>query len=115
MENSKNAVDTVVTEAKTLAAGIQKLPANAKVADVVTALNQIIDLLDQIPTRPSRDRGPDSTREMTEDDARSILLGELKDASHKDAAKQLGLSYGQIYSARKGFTFKAIYKEWKNS
>ena len=29
----------------------------------------------------------------------------------KDAAKELGLSYGQIYSARKGFTFKAIYKE----
>jgi hypothetical protein len=39
------------------------------------------------------------------------MLGDLKEDSHKEAAEKLGLSYGQIYSARKGFTFKPIYKE----
>ena len=63
----------------------------------------------------ARDRGPDSTREMTEDDARRILLGDMKDVAHKKAAEELGLSYGQIYSARKGFTFKGIYKEWRDA
>lgn len=58
-----------------------------------------------------RDRGPASTRQMTEDDARKIMLGELKDTSHKECANILGLSYGQIYSARNGFTFKGVYKE----
>lgn len=56
-------------------------------------------------------RGPKSTRQMTEDDAKRIMLGDLKDKSHKEAADTLGLSYGQIYSARGGFTFKEIYKE----
>ena len=39
------------------------------------------------------------------------MLGDLKDKSHKECAEVLQLSYGQIYSARKGFTFKPIYKE----
>lgn len=55
--------------------------------------------------------GPKSDREMTEDDARRISLGDLKDLSHTKAAETLNLSYGQIYSARKGFTFKKIYAE----
>ena len=59
----------------------------------------------------SRSRGPASEKVMTEDDARRAMLGDLKGDSHKEAAEKLGLSYGQIYSARKGFTFKGIYKE----
>jgi hypothetical protein len=58
-----------------------------------------------------RDRGPKAERTMTDEDARSVIFGELKDASHKSAAEKLGLSYGQVYSARKGFTFKPIHKE----
>jgi len=50
-------------------------------------------------------------REMTDDDARRILNGDLKDTKHKDAAAQLGLSYGQVYSCRGEYTFKAIHKE----
>jgi hypothetical protein len=50
---------------------------------------------------------------MTEDDARRVISGDLKDVPHKDAAAQLGLSYGQVYSARKAFTFKPIHKEIK--
>lgn len=64
----------------------------------------------ELEARPVRDRGPKSTRTMTEGDAKEILVGKLKDLSHKDAAVKLGLSYGQIYSARFGFTFKKVYK-----
>lgn len=52
-----------------------------------------------------------SQREMTDDDARRILNGDLKDTKHKEAGEKLGLSYGQIYSCRLGYTFKAIHKE----
>jgi len=56
--------------------------------------------------------GPKSERSMTDDDARRILaLGDLEAAGHKEAAEKLNLSYGQIYSCRKGFTFKHIHKE----
>lgn len=52
-----------------------------------------------------------SQREMTDDDARRIMNGDLKDLKHKEAGEKLGLSYGQIYSCRLGFTFKHIHKE----
>jgi hypothetical protein len=52
-----------------------------------------------------------SDKDMTDDDARSVLNGETKDMKHNDAAKKLGLSYGQVYSARLGYTFKHIHKE----
>lgn len=57
----------------------------------------------------------EAQREMTDDDARNILTGELKDAKHKDAATQLGLSYGQVYSCRLEFTFKHIHKEMREA
>lgn len=57
-----------------------------------------------------RDRGPKSEGEMTEEHAIRVMLGDLREMSHKDAALELKLSYGQIYSARKGYTFKKIYQ-----
>lgn len=57
-----------------------------------------------------RDRGPKSEGEMTEEHAIRVMLGDLREMSHKEAALQLKLSYGQIYSARKGYTFKKIYQ-----
>jgi hypothetical protein len=78
---------------------------------------QILALQAQVETleaRPSRDRGPTSERTMTEDDAHKILMGELSEDSHKSAAATLGLSYGQVYSARNGFTFKKVYKEFRD-
>ena len=57
-----------------------------------------------------RDRGPKSEGEMTEEHAVRVMLGDLRDKSHKDAALELKLSYGQIYSARKGYTFKKVYQ-----
>lgn len=73
-----------------------------KLNEVITALNEL---------NSPRDRGPKSERTMTDEDARRVISGDLKDVSHKAAAETLGLSYGQIYSARKGFTFKPIHKE----
>ena len=70
----------------------------AKVAELETAISEI---------KP-RDRGPRSSRTMTEDDAKRVRFGDLKALSHKAAAEALNLSYGQIYSAREGFTFKNI-------
>ena len=58
----------------------------------------------------SRDRGPKSEGEMTEEHAIRVMLGDLRAQSDKDAALELKLSYGQIYSARKGYTFKKIYQ-----
>ncbi len=54
-------------------------------------------------------RGPLSTRSMTVDDAIKIMTGDFKDKSIKECAKELGLSYGQVYSARNGYTFKEQY------
>lgn len=92
---------------------IELLGEKAKNAEIVAKLNEIIEKLNSMNEKPVKvkDRGPNSQREMTEDDAKRISTGDLKDFSHKDAAIELGLSYGQVYSARKGFTFKEIYKE----
>lgn len=75
------------------------------------AHDQIDELKETIKNLNVRDRGPKSTRMMNEDDARRIMLGDLKDVSHKQAAKELGLSYAQVYSARGGYTFKNIMNE----
>ena len=93
---------------------IQALEETAKLKEVVAKMNELIEAFNNRPVA-SRDRGPDSTREMTEEDARKILLGDLAAKNHKDAAQELGLSYGQVYSARKGFTFKGVYKEWRDA
>jgi N-acetylglutamate synthase/N-acetylornithine aminotransferase len=85
---------------------IGKLGEHVKLADVIAKINELVEAFNT-----KRDRGPTSTRVVTEDDARKIVLGELKNLSHTKAAEALGLSYGQVYSARKGFTFKPIYKE----
>lgn len=82
------------------------LPETATLADIIALVNQLA-----AAQKPKRDRGPESTRDMTEDDARRIMLGDLRDVAHKKAAEILGLSYGQVYSARFGHTFKTVYAE----
>jgi hypothetical protein len=77
-----------------------------KINELITFANSLA-----VSPAPTKNRGPVSEKTMTEDDARRVMLGDLKEDSHKEAAEKLGLSYGQIYSARKGFTFKPIYKE----
>lgn len=126
MSNDNNAVDTqaqepTVVDVVAMIAALEPLDVADKqqmhVKNVAEKLNEIIAVVKQLQVSnssaaaPVRDRGPKSDRDMTEADARAIMLGELKDVSHKEAAEKLGLSYGQVYSARKGFTFKPIYKE----
>jgi hypothetical protein len=78
------------------------------------ALARIEDLtkkLDELGNRPQAPARNNAQREMTDDDARRIMNGDLRDAAHNEAASKLGLSYGQVYSARLGYTFKHIHKE----
>jgi len=56
-------------------------------------------------------KGLVSTRSMTEADAIRVMIGDLETKAIKECAKELGLSYGQIYSARGGYTFKTQYAE----
>jgi len=80
---------------------------------LVASHNELVEEVESL--KASKASQPKSERQMTEDDARRILLGDMKDFSHKKAAEELNLSYGQIYSARKGFTFKTIYQEWNKA
>jgi len=113
-ENTLNTEIAAIAEA-VKSVGIELLGEKAKTHDIVVKINEIIEKLNSLEVKApkAKNRGPDSQREMTEDDARRISLGDLKDFSHKNAAAELSLSYGQVYSARKGFTFKEIYKEAK--
>ena len=77
-------------------------------AELVAKVNELVEVINNL-TAP-RDRGPKSERVMTDDDARRVIFGDMKDKSFNEAAKELGLSYGQVYSARKGYTFKPIHK-----
>lgn len=105
--------DTVKTEVAEVASQIALIDTDDKLSLQLLAkkFNELATRVNQAPA--GRNRGPRSERSMTEEDARKIMLGDLKDASHKEAAAQLGLSYGQVYSARNGFTFKPVYKEMK--
>jgi hypothetical protein len=58
---------------------------------------------------------PRSQRAMTEEDARRVVLGDMASKPSKQAAVLMGLSYGQVYSARNGYTFKEVYDEKQKS
>ena len=106
-------IETTTSEVAEIATELTKINDGDKLTLKLLAdkINQIIDRLQDAGTTTTRDRGPKSEKEMTEDDARRISLGDLEKVNHMACAKLLGLSYGQVYSARKGYTFKAIYKE----
>jgi DNA-directed RNA polymerase specialized sigma24 family protein len=86
---------------------------NNQQAMIDDCLNRIKELEEKVSSLKTRDRGPKSTREMTEEDGKRIMFGDLKKLSHKEAAKELGLSYGQVYSARSGYTFRYLEDEEK--
>jgi len=103
MSNAKQAVTRVTNQ-------IAALDKSAKLDDVIAKVNEIVAKVNSIKVR---DRGPKSERTMTDQDAFRVKFGNLKDESHKAAAAELGLSYGQVYSARGGYTFTHIDKNWK--
>ena len=85
------------------------LEENAKLKEVIVRVNEVILTLNTLNLNPrTRDRGPKSERPMTNQDAWEVMYGPLKGVTHKKAAQQLGLSYGQVYSARGGYTFTAV-------
>lgn len=66
-----------------------------------------------------RNRSAPVKRSMTDDDARRVLNGDVKDLGHKEAGAVIGLTYAQVYSARLEYTFKHVHKVlresgWKN-
>jgi len=75
---------------------------------------KVLELENKLEEVKPRDRGPESTRKMTEEDAKRIMLGDLKNASHKEAAQELGLSYSQVYSCRGGYTFRNVMEQKLN-
>lgn len=107
---TQNTNETIANEVVEIVTSLELLNDKSSLKDVIAKVNEIITKVNAAKSG-GRNRGPESTREMTEEDARRIMLGDLKAESHKLAAEKLGLSYGQIYSARGGYTFKAIYKE----
>ena len=88
----------------------QKLDVEGLVSMVEGLVAKVAELEAKLESK--RDLGE---RKMTDEDAERILIGDLAGAKHKDAAEQLKLSYGQIYSARMGFTFKHVVKKLKDS
>ena len=80
----------------------------ARMTHLESTIAELTERLDAMPK--ARDRGPDSTRQMTDEDAERVCYGDLKSMSHKLAASKLGLSYAQVYSARGEYTFKHIHK-----
>ena len=88
---------------------------NQKQFTLEEALARIEALEEKVSQIKVRDRGPKSERSMEDEDAYRVKFGDLKDLSHKQAAEELGLSYGQVYSARNSYTFTAIKKDWKPS
>jgi hypothetical protein len=66
-----------------------------------------------------RNRSSASKRDMTDEDARNVMIGAFKDFNHRIAAEELCLTYAQVYSCRFEYTFKHVHKElrdsgWKN-
>lgn len=92
-----------------------KVPSVKELPEIVVALVARIDALETTLKELTTSKPKVDSKEMTKDDARRILTGDLKDKKHKEAAETLGLTYGQVYSCRLEFTFKDIHKELRNS
>jgi hypothetical protein len=106
---------TNVAEKPTLATALARIDTLEQVTKELHARIEVLMATVKVLTEKAETKRSANPREMTDDDARNVMSGELKDAKHKDAAEKLGLSYGQIYSCRLGYTFKNIHKEMKTA
>jgi len=91
---------------------------NLNMKKIANKLNEVIRHLNNMEQRPTRDNGPKSQRKLDDDLAREILFGEDKNLTVKEACQKHGLSYGQVYSVREGYTFKKVqleYEAWKEA
>ena len=82
---------------------------NKELESLIDQLRLEIDelKLKKVRVKGNRNYGPKSTRKTTEDDAMRIKIGDLKDKSVNEICIELGLSRGQVYSIREGYTFKS--------
>ena len=83
-----------------------------KIEELVERIAQLEKIVAELSTKLEKPTNA-AAREMTDADALRIMTGDLKDKKHNDAAKELGLSYGQVYSCRGEYTFKHIHKQLK--
>lgn len=100
-----NQVETSVVEA------VRSMTHKELVIAVLALQEQVLALQQARTTQTS---AKVDSKEMTDDDARSILTGVHATSKHKVAAEALGLTYGQVYSCRGEYTFKHIHKELKD-
>ena len=105
ISQESNAVD-MSSEAEVM---LSELNEAATLSEVIIKVNELCKYVKSIKTR---DRGPKSSRVMTNDDAFNVKFGTLSQLTNKAAAVKLGLSYGQVYSARLNYTFKQITKDY---
>ena len=94
----------------TRAIKIEPLGKKATLQELTEKVNELCQKVNSIKVR---DRGPKSERAMTDEDAQRVKFGDLEKVGHKEAASTLGLSYGQIYSCRGGYTFNHVTKDQK--
>lgn len=85
--------------------------------EFVTSTNEVLS--DLIAKVDGRNKSAAIKRNMTDLDARRVLDGDMKEADHKTAAIDMGLTYAQVYSCRLEYTFKHVHKvlrdeQWKN-
>lgn len=79
----------------------------AELTALVLELQTKVVALEQ--TNVSKKATQTTGKEMTDAHAMSVTYGEHAALKHQAAADALGLSYGQIYSCRLEFTFKAVH------
>jgi hypothetical protein len=85
----------------------------AKIAELTLAIGMLTERVTII--EDGKQRGPKTERPMTDADAFRVKFGDLKELSHKDAAAELKLSYGQVFSCRGGYTFKHVKDGSRNA
>lgn len=86
-------------------------PARTTLAELIATVAALTLRVDALEVKPVSPVGI----EMTDAMAESVTYGEHAALKHKDAAEKLGLTYGQVYSARLEFTFKAVHKAAKDA
>ena len=74
----------------------------------ITALHNRVTALEATPTRGVRNYGPKSENGMTELIAWQIMFGDMTAMKVKDIATHFGLSRGQVYSVKGGYTFTSV-------
>lgn len=88
----------------------------ARVIELERTLAVVLeDHEERLAALSSKNRTSSEKREMTADDARRIMIGDLRDTTTKGCMATLNLSYGQVYSCRKGFTFKPVHREMEEA